>query len=129
MKQYNGWGLRVELLFIVIFLVCLLIATLGLTRMGLFDNNGLNNFSYNELENRMNEAAKRYYQNTYDNNENVNLTINSSTLLSRGYMTELLDENNKVCSGYTKIIKNNSNTIYSTFINCPNYKTPGYSYE
>ena len=30
----NGWGLRVELLFILLFIVCLIIAVIGLNRMG-----------------------------------------------------------------------------------------------
>ena len=131
MKLNNeGWGLRVELAFIIIFLLCLLIATLGLARFGVFGNNNFNNnsnFSYSELENRMNEAAKRYYQNTYGNGELS--TISSYTLLSRGYISELLDENNRVCSGYTKVSKYNDTISFVSYINCPNYKTPGYVYE
>ena len=35
----NGWGLRVELLYILMFLFCLVIATIGLNRLGLLGEN------------------------------------------------------------------------------------------
>ena len=57
----NGWGLRVELAFLLLFLICLLIATIGLHRMGLLgtdngiytDDGTINesvNFDYNALK-------------------------------------------------------------------------------
>lgn len=129
----NGWGLRVELLFIVIFLICLLVATIGLSRFGLFGNpSALDNnyrYSYSELESKMNDAAKRYYQNNFENNEDGIIIIKSSTLLFNGYMTNLVDENGSVCSGYTKVITNNSVSNFATYINCARYKTSGYDYE
>ena len=35
----NGWGLRVELFYILIFLFCLVVATIGLNRLGLLGEN------------------------------------------------------------------------------------------
>ena len=130
----NGWGLRVELMFIVLFLICLLIATIGLNKLGLFGGPGLldNNttYSYTELENRMNEASKRYYQNNYEYVSYETIIIRSSTLLLNGYMSNMLDENGNVCSGYTKVYTNYySEPIFTTYINCPGYKTAGYDYE
>ena len=127
----NGWGLRVELLFIVLFLFCLLIATIGLNKLGLFGGPGLldgeKTYSYSELENNMNEAAKRYYQNNYENNVSDTIIIKSSTLLLNGYMSNMLDENGNVCSGYTRVFINYQNEpSFNTYINCPRYKTAGY---
>ena len=34
----NGWGLRVELMFILLFLICLVMATIGLNQLGLLGN-------------------------------------------------------------------------------------------
>ncbi len=130
----NGWGLRVELMFIIIFLVCLLIATIGLKRMGMFGGDTSyekpdDNFSYVKLENSLNEASKRYYQNHYEDST-TEVTIMSSTLISNGYISILKDENGRVCSGYTKVLSNYSGgLVFTSYINCPNYKTVGYTYE
>ena len=35
----NGWGLRVELVIILLFLICLAIACIGLNRFGLLGEN------------------------------------------------------------------------------------------
>ena len=131
----NGWGLRVELLFIIIFLICLIIATIGLKRMGMFGGNdntyeqNNDNFSYTRLESTLNDASKRYYQNHYEDNT-TETTIVSSTLISNGYMSTLKDGNGRVCSGYTKVVSNYSGgLVFTSYINCPNYKTVGYTYE
>lgn len=131
----NGWGLRVELLFIVIFLICLLVATIGLRKFGLFgnpsalDKDYTYKVSYDELEAKMNDASRRYYENNYDNKEEDIITIKSYTLLFNGYMTDLIDEFGNKCSGYTKVISSNGKSSFTTYINCPNYKTTGYEYE
>ncbi len=130
----NGWGLRVELVFIILFLVCLLIAGIGLRKMGLFGEqvptNNTTRYSYIELENKMNEASKKYYQRNYNNNNDNEVTIKSLTLVSSGYMSALVDENGDECGGYTKVVPNYSGgLIFTSYISCPNYKTAGYSYE
>ena len=129
----NGWGLRVELVFIILFLICRLIAAIGLRKMGLFGGqNSIDNsprYSYLELENKMNDASKKYFQRYYSN-YNREVTIRSLTLVSGGYMSSLIDENGDECSGYTKVTPNYSGElIFTSYINCPNYKTAGYSYE
>lgn len=131
MLNKKGWGLRVELLFIVLFLVCLLIATIGLNRFGLFGNSNVNNdaFSYSDLEYKLNDAAKRYYQNNYEVSLDNTLIINSSTLLFNGYLSNFVDGNNNNCSGYTRVISKSGSITYTSYIKCPNYKTPGYDYE
>ena len=130
----NGWGLRVELLFIILFLVCLIIATIGLKKMGMFGEESPfekkdDNFSYSRLESTLNDASRRYYQNNYEDNT-TETTIMSSTLISNGYMSTLKDGNGRACSGYTKVVSNYSGgLIFTSYINSPNYKTAGYTYE
>ena len=82
-----------------------------------------------ELENRMNEASKRYYQNNYDEFASTNITIRSYTLISSGYMSELLDEDGNKCSGYTAVKHAEDGTTFKSYVNCPKYKTVGYIYE
>jgi hypothetical protein len=134
MKKANGWGLRFELVFIMIFLICLLVATIGLNKLGLLGDNddNYNNkvyFSYTVLENKLNDASKRYYQNNYDEYNPTDLTIRSYTLLSNNYMNELLDEEGNKCSGYTSVKHKATGIEFKSFINCPKYTTEGYLYE
>ena len=132
----NGWGLRAELGFLLLFLVCLLISTIGLHKMGLVGNNssgveedfsvytrGTGNYDYNALENRVESAARKYYQDKYYNN-NDTVIISVDTLKNSGYLSPIYDSRNKECKGYAKVL--NGNTVVS-YIKCSVYKTSGYS--
>jgi len=135
MKKMNGWGLRFELVFIMIFLICLLVTTIGLNKFGLLggsdNDNDLNKvyFSYKTLENKMTEAAKRYYQNNYDQYLYNDAVIRSYTLIYDGYMSEIVDEFGNKCSGYTIVKQGDDGLNFKSYINCPKYKTEGYVYE
>ena len=132
----NGWGLRAELMFILLFLVCLLIATIGLIRFGLLgDNNNVKGninsiyFSYQALENQLYSASVRYYNNhNYDKNDDY-IVIRSYALVNYGYMSELLDEDGNKCVGYTRVVKQINGPSFTPYISCPKYKTNGYQYE
>ena len=70
----NGWGLRVELAFILLFLICILISTILLHRMNIFGTRDEVNYSdtsgeynYSSLESQVVNAAKRYYADKYNN--------------------------------------------------------------
>ena len=81
----NGWGLRVELAFLLFFLICLLIATIGLHRMGLLGNNGVYeddgyiydnvNYDYDALEKKVTEAAGEYYKSAYNSKSNDTISF------------------------------------------------------
>ena len=72
----NGWGLRVELAFILLFLVCLLIATIGLSKFGLIGGEKEaheihgdminDSFNYSSLENKLTVSANKYYNEKYN---------------------------------------------------------------
>ena len=117
----NGWGLRKELAFIVMFLVCLLMAAYGLNTLGLVDKNASS--KYRSLENKLTEAALDYYNDKYTSNGDT-VIIKYSTLYNNGYIGKLKDSNGHECSGYTKITSSRSGVSY---INCFTYKTEGYS--
>lgn len=131
----NGWGLRVELAFIIIFLICLMITTIGLINMGLLgddsNNNSTNssNFSYQVLENQLNNASIRYYNDyKYDLNDG-SVVIRHSTLINSNYIGELIDGNGNKCVGYTKIIKQIDGPSFTSYIKCQNYISNGYEYK
>lgn len=130
----KGWGLRVELGFILLFLVCLLIATLGLNRLGIFSKSSdeihidSGTYDYVSIENKVTSAAKKYYSVNYPNGSNDTLVVKTDTLKSNGYLSSIKDGLGRECSGYSKILP--SGTCVS-YIKCSSYKTTGYdaSYE
>ena len=135
----NGWGLRAELGFLLLFVVCILISTIGLYRMGLFssapDNDyvdlkeytkGNGTFDYDALETKVTTAGKRYYNDNYPNGTSDIVIVNINTLVSNGYMTDIYDSRNKKCNGYAKIL-NNGNVV--SYIRCSIYETTGYNEE
>ena len=128
----NGWGLRAALGFILLFLVCLLVATIGLHRLGIFGSsstsitgtNNSGNFNYTEAENRVSEAAKRYYNNNYPNGASDTVIISVNTLKNNGYLNPIYDNLNRECRGYAKVLPTGTCVSY---IRCGFYKTTGYS--
>ena len=131
----NGWGLRAELLFILLFIVCILISTVGLYKLGLFGNNDVgidlttiknDNYDYDSLELTVREAGKNYYDNNYPNGSNDTIIVNIDTLVNNGYMSNIYDGNNRKCKGYAKILNTGVSVSY---IKCLTYETSGYSSE
>jgi len=128
----QGWGLRVELVIIILFLICLLISTIGLNKIGLLgenDNSLLEKepYNYNKLEQELENAAKRYVKEFYNNNlEENKVIIKYTTLYNNGYVKKLKDKNYKECSGYVEAVKNSSLILYFPYIKCKEYTTNGY---
>ena len=133
----NGWGLRAELAFLLLFLICILIATIGLHRMGLLGNNdsgvyedfssyssGSSSFDYDSLEKQVETAAKRYYNDKYSTGDTIVVSVD--TLKTYGYLMPIYDSRSKECKGYAKILRTGNAIAY---IKCSNYKTVGYSEE
>lgn len=131
MNKY-GWGLRAELAFILLFVVCLIISTIGLYQFGLLgenpnapmNNNMQTDFDYSALENELSSAARKYFKDNYPYGVDDTLIVKTSTLYSKGYLSELRDSRDKKCIGYVKILSN-SNIV--SYISCSRYKTSGYS--
>lgn len=136
----KGWGLRVELFYILVFLFCLVVATIGLNRLGLLgenddplvkpDNSGSEVYSYEPLETKVVNAAKRYYQDMYNGGGDDIVIIRVSTLQANGYLGTLVDDRNKACTGYAKVINSSGGKqVYVSYIKCSRYKTTGYEIE
>lgn len=133
----NGWGLRVELVIILLFLICLAMACIGLNKFGLLGKNDdpiikeptTENIKlyYEGLEDKLRVATREYYNVKYnDNNEDI-VIINLSTLYNSGYISKLYDKNNKECNGYSKVINSGESSTIIPYIRCGNsYTTTGY---
>ena len=131
----NGWGLRVELAFILLFVICIIIATIGLHKFGLLkndsgvytDSDGVVrdniNFDYNALEKRVTESAERYYNDKYDGHSDT-VVVSTTKLKSSGYLSGLEDYKGRECKGYAMVLANGNIVSY---IKCGMYKTIGYN--
>lgn len=130
----HGWGLRAELAFLLLFLVCILVSTIGLHRFGLLINQSPNdngfgssstiNYDFDSLERRVVVAAKNYYNDKYPAGNSDTIVVSVDTLKSNGYLSPLYDNKNKECKGYAMILKTGNCVSY---IKCSYYKTVGYS--
>ena len=92
----NGWGLRVELAFLLLFLICLLISTIGLHTMGLVGNNSIgveedySDHLFEELEGRVADAAKKYYSDKYPYGSGDTIVVSVDTLKYHSYLSPIL---------------------------------------
>lgn len=129
----NGWGLRAELGFILLFLFCLLISTIGIHSLGLMkDKEGAfidlssdiqSSYNYGSLEAKLSSAAYSYYKDTHPYGSNSEIRVTSDTLYYNHYIDKLKDGNGRECSGYARILTNGNVVSY---IKCPRYTTTGY---
>lgn len=128
----NGWGLRVELAFILLFVFCLLIATIGIHSLGLMEDKedilidlggDGSGETYSNLENKVSDAGYEYYRMHYPNGVTESVTVTVDTLAYNGYMSKIYDEDGRSCKGYAKLLTNGNVVSY---IKCPKYTTPGY---
>lgn len=136
----NGWGLVTFIIFIVIFIICLIISAIGFRYIGLLDEDWhFVNFSdiarvkeetetrYRILEERMTDATKKYILDFYNEDLGVDtLHIKVSTLKDNGYLSNFTDSKDRDCSGYTSVYKSSNTIIYEPYLKCKNYKTSGY---
>lgn len=125
----NGWGLRVELVFILIFLIALVIATIFLNQIGLFDDvkYDTGNSNYSDVESDLVDAAKKYINQNYefDMLENTTL-VKYSTLKNQNFLGDLKDYTGNNCSGYVEVIKDEGMLLFYPYIKCNKYVTNKY---
>lgn len=123
----NGWSLGREVFYIIIFVICLVIAIIGIIRMNLFmgDTPAFDNdtFDYNLLEIKLVNASKNYIDNK-DKVSNKEI-IKSSLLINEGYMNDLKDGVGEECSGYVEATVDEV-IEYKAYVSCFNYTTAGY---
>lgn len=139
----NGWGLTNELIFILIFIICLVIVVIGLKKLSLLENFNPNyhsntdtnngavekEYDYNSLEEKLRNSTIKYIEKEYNNQLGIDtLIIQSDTLREKGYLTDYSDENGKYCSGYCEVYINENDVIeYKPYVKCDDlYETEGY---
>ena len=131
------WGLRWELCIIIVFIICLLIATFGLNRFGLLSSEGNeyvryigveegDTYSYSDLESKISQAGRKYYNNHYPNGVKEDVIVSADRLISAGYLSPLYDGKRRRCTGYAHITTNGTSFGY---VKCHRYRTEGYNLD
>lgn len=143
----NGWSLATEIMFIIVFMICLLVSIYYLNKMGLLGNNAIDNFNkaktnvktlltegmdttYQDIEDTLLYETKKYVKRNYGDLGIDTLIITSSKLIDANYLDkeELSDpdKQGEYCSGYVEVEEVNNKFIYSPYISCLKYTTKGY---
>lgn len=138
----RGFGLRQEIITIIIMLILLLIVTIEIRN--LYSDLSNDTSSAGRIENKEPEVKKDYYDDIYYyqleskikdatiiyiSNENVEFTsniisIDSSELIKKGYLEELKDENGKACTSNSLASKDEVGVvIVDVKLTCSGYST------
>lgn len=117
----KGWALSTEVFYLIIFVICLIVAIIGIIRLGLYLNNGEKYFDYQSLEVKLEESSKNYVSNKVEVDDYE--LVRSSTLKSNNYLSDFEDGKGNSCSGYVEVYNNNE---YKSYVKCPYYETFGY---
>ncbi len=138
MKLNNrGWGLGVFLGFVVVLVLCIIVAGINAYRMGLsssspkhyFDSEIPNEPSssssavrdYNQLEETVRSAAEKYKQEKNPDFSSGSVSVSFQSLIRDGYMSSIAE-----CSGYVQLTQEDRST-YSVYFHCPDHITSGYN--
>lgn len=126
----NGWSLKEMILLSSILFAFLLVAIFmiirlysGLNKSGITDKTVVHRFTYVEIESNVLEAGLDYYNEYYDGEDNVRVTV--SRLRRKNFLTsnDLRAEGEKSsCDGYVEFQDGTS----KAYIKCDNYVTDGY---
>ncbi|MCI8467719.1 MAG: hypothetical protein HFI08_06015 [Bacilli bacterium] len=126
----KGWSLREMVFLSSILLAFLLVAIFmiirlyhGLNKSGITDTPVVQKYLYEDVERNVLDAGIDYYNEYYNGEENIRITV--SKIRRKGLITsnELHAEGEKrSCDGYVEF----QDGIPEVFIKCENYMTKGY---
>lgn len=138
MLNKNGWGIKVAIIFICVFMFCLLfavfLATSNVNKLNEVheeqeyvdsDNSFDSSEYYENLETDVYEATKEYVSDNPKIKDEDYFKLNIDTLITTGYLSSFEDEYGNSCSGYVEI-SNDNGEHYDVYIICENYQTTGY---
>ncbi|MEG1143242.1 MAG: hypothetical protein RR228_00490 [Bacilli bacterium] len=133
MNNKNGWGLQSEIIFICVFIFCLISSIILITVLGLYKKNNVNGNTdivissvYKNMLNDLEKGAKKYIKNDMDDIVKKSIIINSKVLESKGYINKLVDDNNKACEGYVEVT-NDMFLKYNPYVKCKDFISNGYN--
>lgn len=142
----SGKGFVELFAFLLIFIICLVIAGLGLRQFGLLDEDwhfvkledlkkdnskyegDTTKVTYASLREDMVGATIKYIKKYYNDELGLDtLNIRVSQLKKEGFIEKFQDADGKECSGYVSVYLDNNNKIhYDPYLKCKKYETTGY---
>lgn len=83
---------------------------------------------YEEQEKRLVEAATKYINDNYIEENVDSFSISKETLITNGYIKEIYDlsSKNDVCNAYVYVTSNLTSPKINAYLNCETYQTEGY---
>lgn len=140
-KSKHGWGIATEIIFIFMFICCLLYAVFYMNKLGMlnaeqyhkdeqkeeYENNSVDT-TYEDIEDDLKAAARLYINKEYGVVGRDTLIITHAKLKDFGYIDDIKDpdRSSSTCSGYVEIERIDGETSYYPYINCYKYHTDGY---
>lgn len=141
LKSKHGWGVATEIIFIFLFICCLLYAVFYMNKLGILKpeqyytdneteekNNGSVDSTYKDIEDDLKASARLYINKEYGEVGKDTLIISHAKLKDFGYIDDIQDpdRSNKTCSGYVEVENVDGKISYYPYINCYKYHTDGY---
>lgn len=137
----KGFGLKEFVIIIAVIFICIII--IMSLYQSLVNKNHIEQsetqtesketekVTYQDLENKLEKAAERYQNDTYQGNtQNTEIwTLSYSMLKKEKYIDKLIDPNDKntECTGYVEFVQDGAKISYTPFLKCDNnYQTQGY---
>jgi len=112
---------RKKLIYILTGIMGLMIAVIII--VAIVSSVGGKKLSYSQIESKMETAAQNYFKDNASalpEEDGKSVTVDSSTLVNGGYLSQLSDmvKEGVDCSGKVIVSKNGDNYLYSAMLNC-----------
>ena len=125
----RGFGIQSMMIAVLVLMMCLvLISAFANKVFNNISNEETNSTDYIEIEEKVEQATKKYQQKYYNNIlDGDEIKVSLKSLQNEGFSDILKDNKNNICDGYAYIIGKENKVIYNAYIRCGNeYKTKGF---
>ena len=125
----RGFGIQSMMIAVLVLMMCLvLISAFANKVFNNISNEETNSTDYIEIEEKVEQATKKYQQKYYNNIlDGDEIKVSLKSLQNEGFIDILKDNKNNICDGYAYIIGKENKVIYNVYIRCGNeYKTKGF---
>ena len=125
----RGFGIQSMMIAVLVLMMCLvLISAFANKVFNNISNEETNYTDYMEIEEKVEQATKKYQQKYYNNIlDGDEIKVSLKSLQNEGFIDILKDNKNNICDGYAYIIGKENKVIYNAYIRCGNeYKTKGF---
>lgn len=125
----RGFGIQSMMIAVLVLMMCLvLISAFANKVFNNISNEETNSTDYMEIEEKVEQATKKYQQKYYNNIlDGDEIKVSLKSLQNEGFIDILKDNKNNICDGYAYIIGKENKVICNAYIRCGNeYKTKGF---